>query len=34
MRPGLANTKINGILDAHTNGFRYTSVRGDKIDIL
>ncbi|CAF4420830.1 unnamed protein product, partial [Rotaria socialis] len=34
MRPSLANKKINGTLEAHTNGFRYTSVRGDKIDIL
>ncbi|XKL65902.1 hypothetical protein PGB90_009322 [Kerria lacca] len=25
---------ITGILEAHTNGFRYTSVRGDKVDIL
>ena len=23
-----------GVLEAHTNGFRYTSVRGDKVDIL
>ena len=23
-----------GSLEAHTNGFRYTSVRGDKVDIL
>lgn len=34
MRPSLANKKIGGTLEAHTNGFRYTSVRGDKIDIL
>jgi nucleosome binding factor SPN SPT16 subunit len=34
IRPSLANKKINGTLEAHTNGFRYTSVRGDKIDIL
>ena len=34
LRPSLANKKINGVLEAHTNGFRYTSVRGDKIDIL
>ncbi|CAF0785468.1 unnamed protein product [Adineta steineri] len=34
IRPSLANKKINGSLEAHTNGFRYTSVRGDKIDIL
>jgi len=25
---------ILGSLEAHTNGFRYTSVRGDKVDIL
>lgn len=23
-----------GTLEAHSNGFRYTSVRGDKVDIL
>ncbi|CAF2841546.1 unnamed protein product [Rotaria sp. Silwood2] len=34
IRPSLTNKKINGTLEAHTNGFRYTSVRGDKIDIL
>jgi nucleosome binding factor SPN SPT16 subunit len=34
IRPSLANKKITGALEAHTNGFRYTSVRGDKIDIL
>ncbi|CAF1037590.1 unnamed protein product [Rotaria sp. Silwood1] len=34
IRPSLSNKKINGTLEAHTNGFRYTSVRGDKIDIL
>lgn len=26
--------KILGTLEAHSNGFRYTSVRGDKVDIL
>jgi len=25
---------VSGALEAHTNGFRYTSVRGDKVDIL
>lgn len=25
---------ISGSLEAHANGFRYTSVRGDKVDIL
>lgn len=25
---------IAGSLEAHVNGFRYTSVRGDKVDIL
>jgi nucleosome binding factor SPN SPT16 subunit len=25
---------ISGSLEAHVNGFRYTSVRGDKVDIL
>lgn len=34
IRPSLANKKISGTLEAHINGFRYTSMRGDKIDIL
>ena len=30
----LADTVFTGSLEAHVNGFRYTSVRGDKVDIL
>jgi len=30
----LADTVFAGSLEAHVNGFRYTSVRGDKVDIL
>lgn len=26
--------QFTGSLEAHVNGFRYTSVRGDKVDIL
>ena len=26
--------RLSGMLEAHTNGFQYTSIRGDKIDIL
>ena len=25
---------LTGSLEAHTNGFRYTSIRGDKVDVL
>ena len=25
---------IQGILEAHTNGLRYTTMKGDKVDIL
>ncbi|XP_071546474.1 FACT complex subunit spt16-like [Panulirus ornatus] len=34
IRPNIVQKRINGTLEAHTNGFRYTSVRGDKVDIL
>lgn len=34
IRPNVAQKRIMGSLEAHTNGFRYTSVRGDKVDIL
>merc|ERR1719348_1053461 len=34
IRPNLAQKRIAGVLEAHTNGFRYTSIRGDKVDIL
>ncbi|KAF4519024.1 hypothetical protein B566_EDAN009787 [Ephemera danica] len=34
IRPNIVNKRMTGYLEAHTNGFRYTSVRGDKVDIL
>ncbi len=34
IRPNIMQKKLSGILEAHTNGFRYTSIRGDKIDVL
>ncbi|XP_077975162.1 FACT complex subunit SPT16-like [Styela clava] len=34
IRPNIAHRRMQGHLEAHTNGFRYTSVRGDKVDIL
>ena len=34
IRPNVAQKRILGALEAHTNGFRYNSVRGDKVDIL
>ena len=34
IRPNIVQKRLNGTLEAHTNGFRYTSVRGDKVDIL
>lgn len=26
--------RVTGTLECHTNGFRYTSLRGDKVDVL
>jgi len=34
MRPSISQKRMQGYLEAHTNGFRYTAQRGDKIDIL
>lgn len=34
VRPNIIAKRISGSLEAHTNGFRYTSLRGDKIDVL
>ncbi|XP_066250840.1 FACT complex subunit spt16 [Euwallacea similis] len=34
IRPNIVSKRMTGTLEAHTNGFRYTSVRGDKVDIL
>ncbi|ODM94648.1 FACT complex subunit spt16 [Orchesella cincta] len=34
IRPNIVQKRISGTLEAHSNGFRYTSIRGDKVDIL
>ncbi|EFN79862.1 FACT complex subunit spt16 [Harpegnathos saltator] len=34
IRPNIVTKRMTGGLEAHANGFRYTSVRGDKVDIL
>ncbi|XP_070785820.1 FACT complex subunit SPT16 [Enoplosus armatus] len=34
IRPNIAQKRMQGSVEAHTNGFRFTSVRGDKVDIL
>lgn len=34
IRPNIVSKRISGSLEAHTNGFRFTSIRGDKVDIL
>jgi nucleosome binding factor SPN SPT16 subunit len=34
IRPNIVTKRMTGALEAHNNGFRYTSVRGDKVDIL
>lgn len=34
IRPNVFTKRIVGSLEAHVNGFRYTSIRGDKVDIL
>merc|ERR1719432_620102 len=34
IRPNIVQKRLSGVLEAHNNGFRYTSVRGDKVDIL
>lgn len=34
IRPSVTSKRLSGIVEAHLNGFRYTSVRGDKVDIL
>lgn len=34
IRPNIIQKRITGSLEAHTNGFRYTSLRGDRIDVL
>ena len=34
LRPNLTQKRLSGMLEAHTNGFQYISIRGDKIEIL
>jgi len=34
VRPNIVSKRIMGYLEAHVNGFRYTTLRGDKIDVL
>jgi nucleosome binding factor SPN SPT16 subunit len=34
IRPNIITKRIHGTLEAHVNGFRFTSIRGDKVDIL
>ena len=34
IRPNIVQKRLSGTLEAHVNGFRYTSIRSDKIDIL
>ncbi|VDM97408.1 unnamed protein product [Thelazia callipaeda] len=34
VRPNVITKRISGSLEAHANGFRYTSLRGDKMDVL
>ena len=34
IRPNITQKRLSGVLEAHTNGFMYTSIRGDKVDIL
>ena len=34
IRPNIVQKRLSGTLEAHVNGFLYTSIRGDKIDIL
>lgn len=33
-RPSLAGKRVMGTLEAHKNGFRYTTVKGQKLDVL
>ncbi|CAJ0956558.1 unnamed protein product, partial [Mesorhabditis belari] len=34
VRPNIIAKRDSGTLEAHTNGFRYTALRGDEIDVL
>lgn len=33
IRPNISGKKTNGVLEAHLNGFRYVTQRGERIDI-
>lgn len=33
IRPNIVSKRMTGSLEAHGNGFRYTSVRGDKVNL-
>lgn len=34
MRPVIGSRRVQGTLEAHVNGLRYTTLKGDKVDIL
>jgi nucleosome binding factor SPN SPT16 subunit len=34
LRPNVVMKRVSGTLEAHLNGFRYTSLRGDKVDVM
>lgn len=34
VRPNIIAKRVSGSIEAHINGFRYTSMRGDRIDVL
>jgi nucleosome binding factor SPN SPT16 subunit len=34
VRPNIISKRVMGQLEAHVNGFRYVTLRGDKIDVL
>lgn len=34
LRPNIVSKRVTGVLECHLNGFRYTSLRGDKVDLL
>lgn len=34
IRPNIVTKRMTGSLEAHGNGFRYTSVRGDKVKLI
>ena len=34
IRPNIQQKRMPGQLEAHVNGFRFTSIRGEKVDIL